>query len=271
MSTINLGVKLPGSGYPNITEFIVENIFAGLPYKTGLVGAYFLSSKGISPLVNYADLNKPLLRVGNPTVGEKYTIIDQQNYYDTGLSSTPNMTIIGVSFPITGQSNGDVVASNLIRDSSGNLKGDALRVNCDGNSSNVTAYGDFSASLPISAIINANNFDLPIGVPLITYSIITNSKGNSQSVRVAYFNERDNAGVIYPQTPSATNSGDVQTDRRITSGNTILLGATRSSTDLPGKSQVSIVLLFDGNAVPGLIDNSKWLKETFGLQYGPWS
>ncbi|HGP7816963.1 TPA: hypothetical protein ACLU8L_005635, partial [Klebsiella pneumoniae] len=72
MSLKLTNVVLPGTGYRHISEFIVEDIFADLPNKSGLVGAYFLSSQVGSPLNNYANLNIPLLKIGSPVVGSKY-------------------------------------------------------------------------------------------------------------------------------------------------------------------------------------------------------
>ena len=72
MSLKLTNVVLPGTGYRHISEFIVEDIFVDLPNKSGLVGAYFLSSQVGSPLNNYANLNVPLLKIGSPVVGSKY-------------------------------------------------------------------------------------------------------------------------------------------------------------------------------------------------------
>ncbi|HFN1202004.1 TPA: hypothetical protein ACHBXG_005398, partial [Klebsiella pneumoniae] len=83
--SLRLPTILPGTGYKHISEFVVDDIFADLPNKAGLVGAYFLSSQVGSALVNYADLNKPLLKVGAPAVGSKYATTGTANFYDTQL------------------------------------------------------------------------------------------------------------------------------------------------------------------------------------------
>lgn len=97
MSLKLTNVVLPGTGYRHISEFIVEDIFADLPNKSGLVGAYFLSSQVGSPLNNYANLNIPLLKIGSPVVGSKYATTGTTNFYDTQLPSTPVMTVMGIS------------------------------------------------------------------------------------------------------------------------------------------------------------------------------
>ncbi|XOH69991.1 hypothetical protein ACJFL7_19680 [Klebsiella pneumoniae] len=94
MSLKLTNVVFPGTGYKNISEFIVEDIFADLPNKSGLVGAYFLSSQVGSPLINYANLNIPLLKVGTPVVGSKYATTTTANYYDTQLPSTSVMLML---------------------------------------------------------------------------------------------------------------------------------------------------------------------------------
>lgn len=271
MPALNLGVTLPGTGYKNISDFVVTNIFANLPYTTGLVGSYFLSSQTLSPLINYANLNLSLSRVGSPTVGTKYATTSPTSYFDTGLPSTSNMTILAISYPITGEAAGDVIVSNMFRDSSNNARGDLLRANSDGLSTNITVYGDYNTTSPTSAIVNALPVNSPIGDPLISCGIILNATGTGNSTIATYLNVQDGAGVTYPQTPAATNSNDVETAHLISPNNTLLIGSSRSSADFSGSSQVSVVLIFNNNAVSGLINNALWLKETFGVTYGLWS
>lgn len=111
MSLKLTNVVFPGTGYKNISEFIVEDIFADLPNKSGLVGAYFLSSQVGSPLINYANLNIPLLKVGTPVVGSKYATTTTANYYDTQLPSTSVMTEMGISLPGADSQNGVLLAN----------------------------------------------------------------------------------------------------------------------------------------------------------------
>lgn len=80
------GIVLPaGPAYRNISEFIVENPYYDLPVLSGLIGAYFLSSQMVNPLNNHANLSKPLVRIGSPTVGEKFTSFSDGNQYDTQI------------------------------------------------------------------------------------------------------------------------------------------------------------------------------------------
>lgn len=98
------GIVLPaGPAYRNISEFVVENPYYDLPVLDGLIGAYFLSNQMVNPLNNHANLSKPLVRIGSPTVGAKFTSFSDGNQYDTQIpvgtaaAGNASMTIIAVA------------------------------------------------------------------------------------------------------------------------------------------------------------------------------
>ncbi|BEL82533.1 hypothetical protein SM12BL3_38400 [Serratia marcescens] len=265
MATVNLGLTLPPRRYKHISEFIVHDIFANLPYKTGMVGAYFLSSQTVSPLVNYANLSKPLTRHGNPIAGPKYATLDHNNYYDTGLPSTSTLAVIGISLPIasTTQQSG-VILSNYHKDeSTSNLaQGDTLRVFADGGNVRLTQYGDFAQSSPPAA--NIVTTDMPTGQLIISYGLIRPVTTNS--VGIGYYSPVNDSNF------SAFNPGTVPDTRRIETEHTLRIGTTVSDTEFLGPSAVSVVLVFDQDiGGPGVVANERWLKGSFGPQFGLWS
>lgn len=142
MSLKLTNVVLPGTGYRHISEFIVEDIFADLPNKSGLVGAYFLSSQVGSPLNNYANLNVPLLKIGSPLVGSKYATTGTANFYDTQLPSTPVMTVMGISLPGADSQNGVLLANY----SQSPISGDTLQYYLG----HAKAFGQMESSIALA-------------------------------------------------------------------------------------------------------------------------
>ncbi|WP_142887384.1 hypothetical protein, partial [Klebsiella pneumoniae] len=164
--SLRLPTILPGTGYKHISEFVVDDIFADLPNKAGLVGAYFLSSQVGSPLVNYADLNKPLLKVGAPAVGSEYATTGTANFYDTQLPSTPVMTVMGISLPGADSQNGVLLANY----SQSPISGDTLQYYLG----HAKAFGQMGSSIA-SADTVVPTTDLPAGVLAITGGVIKNA------------------------------------------------------------------------------------------------
>ncbi|KQN46820.1 hypothetical protein ASE93_11950 [Serratia sp. Leaf50] len=263
MTTINLGVSLPGVGYPHIADFQVEEIFAGLPFKDGLMGAYFLSNKTVSPLINYADMSRPLTRVGSPTVGAKYTTLDHQNYYDTGLPSSPTLAIMAVSMPSSAANfQGGVVVSNYLKDSStGNIgRGDTLIAGVENGKPRITQYGDFTqASIPYGRLTP----ELPTDKMVVTYGIVKPEKTNF--VGVACYIPSTDSRVSNFSGATLTGSRHVETEH------TLRIGTTISETEFTASSTVSVVLIYSQD--PGganALENMRWLKNTFGVRFELW-
>ncbi|HGD3795629.1 TPA: hypothetical protein ACI4K3_004481 [Klebsiella pneumoniae] len=241
-------VVFPGTGYKNISEFIVEDIFADLPNKSGLVGAYFLSSQVGSPLINYADLNKPLVKVGDPVVGSKHTATTTQNFYDTQLPSTAVMTAIGVMLPGANSQNGVLLANY----SQSPASGDTFQYYLG----HAKTFGQMGTSIA-SADTALPTTDFPDGVPAVVGGIIKNA-----SVKAFAYDPTTDALV----SSTATSAG-----RTVTTDRTIRLGTSYATTQFTGGSSVSVVLLFNLELTDAqILANARWLKNTFGVQWGLW-
>ncbi|WP_437890150.1 hypothetical protein [Phytobacter sp. V91] len=264
MPAVNLGVSLPPRDYRNISEFIVDKIFGELPYRNGLVGAYFLSNQTASPLLNYANLALPLTRVGNPVVGEKYAALDHSNYYDTGLPSTETLAIMAISLPsVSVSSQSGVIVSNYRKDATtGNAaRGDTLRAFATGGNTRVTQFGDYSPSSPSA---NRETSGLDVEHLLISYGLVTPVEG--KYVGVGYYDPVNDANY------SILNSGTPAYPRHVETEKTLRIGTSVSDTELLGISAVSVVLIFNQDlGSSGVIANERWLKGTFGPRFGLWS
>lgn len=238
----------PGSGYKDISEFIVSDIFEGLPVKDGLVGAYFLSSQVGSPLVNYADLNTPLLKVGNPTVGNKYAATSTVNYFDTQLPSTAVMTAMGILLPGANSQNG-VLLSNY---SQSPTSGDTFQYYLG----HARTFGQMGTSIA-TADAALSTTDFPDGVLAIVGGVIKNASAKA----VAYD----------PVTDALVSVVSASAGRTVTTDRTHRLGTSFATTQFTGGSNVSVALIFNRELTDAeMLQNARWLKNTFGVEWGLW-
>ncbi|HHT0394651.1 TPA: hypothetical protein ACTW08_003221 [Raoultella planticola] len=248
MSLKLTNVVLPGTGYRHISEFIVEDIFADLPNKSGLVGAYFLSSQVGSPLVNYADLNTPLVKVGAPVVGSKYATTGTANFFDTQLPSTPVMTAMGIILPGADSQNGVLLANY----SQSPISGDTLQYYLG----HAKAFGQMGSSIA-TADTALSTTDFPAGVLAITGGVIKNS-----SVKAIAYD---------PTTDALVSSVATSAGRTVTTDRTLRLGTSYATTQFTGGSNVSVVLVFNVELTDAqILANARWLKNTFGVEWGLW-
>ncbi|EMF1893427.1 hypothetical protein NLV94_005866 [Klebsiella pneumoniae] len=246
--SLRLPTILPGTGYKHISEFVVDDIFADLPNKAGLVGAYFLSSQVGSPLVNYADLNKPLLKVGAPAVGNKYATTGAANFYDTQLPSTPVMTVMGISLPGADSQNGVLLANY----SQSPISGDTLQYYLG----HAKAFGQMESSIALADTVVPTT-DLPAGVLAITGGVIKNA-----SVKAFAYDPVTNAMI----SSISTSAG-----RTVTTDRTLRLGTSYATTQFTGGSNVSVVLVYNVELTDAqILANSQWLKNSFGVEWGLW-
>nr|WP_312622601.1 hypothetical protein [Pseudomonas juntendi] len=89
-NALNLGVSLPGEGYPSIYGFEI-------PVVSGLTGAY-LFGEGLSMLgYNYAPGMPDASVIGTPTVGNGFASFGAAAYLQTAAEESANMTIFTVA------------------------------------------------------------------------------------------------------------------------------------------------------------------------------
>ncbi|HCI5818224.1 TPA: hypothetical protein NPN32_005386 [Klebsiella pneumoniae] len=246
--SLRLPTILPGTGYKHISEFVVDDIFADLPNKAGLVGAYFLSSQVGSPLNNYANLNVPLLKIGSPVVGSKYATTGTTNFYDTQLASTPVMTAMGISLPGADSQNGVLLANY----SQSPISGDTLQYYLG----HAKAFGQMGSSIA-SADTVVPTTDFPSGVLAVTGGVIKNASVKS----IAYD----------PTTDALVSSTASSAGRTVTTDRTLRIGTSYATTQFTGGSSVSVVLVYNVELTDAqILANAQWLKNSFGVEWGLW-
>lgn len=89
-NALNLGVALPGDGYPAMSGFEI-------PVISGLAGAY-LFGEGASMLgYNYAPGMADAVVVGTPVIGAGYASFGADAYLQTAVAEAADMTIFSVA------------------------------------------------------------------------------------------------------------------------------------------------------------------------------
>ncbi|MDI3148980.1 hypothetical protein [Serratia nevei] len=243
------GITLPGIGYDNISSITSPGI--NVPYTTGLLGSYFLSSLAGNELKNYANPSLPLTRVGSPQPQGAYSLCDKNNCYNTGISSQTTMSVIAVSRRSASSLsvNQGMVVSNFLT-TGGVPGGDSLRLT---NSTVVANTGIVGGVTNAIATINSN-------VPAGDFVIQTAQFNTGSSV----------AGFYDPVTNSIVTASSSGTGR-VLSSNNLLIGGHYDTTAFQGVSTPSVVLIYSGTiSVPNYVLICNYLRFTFGPQWGIW-
>lgn len=95
------GVTLPGSGYPKLVNFLTPQF----PVDTDLVGLYVLGGNESQSLVNRADAELPLIKVGSPVINSLGAETNWNNCFDTQLMGGTAVTMIAIARLIKPASN----------------------------------------------------------------------------------------------------------------------------------------------------------------------
>lgn len=82
---------------PPLSEFMLFDIMDSNPAKEGLLGSYFLGNRNADPTYNFANPSLPLLAVGDIPTQSKYATLSKSGFYDTGIPSETNITLIALS------------------------------------------------------------------------------------------------------------------------------------------------------------------------------
>ncbi|WP_152035087.1 hypothetical protein [Pseudomonas ovata] len=103
-------VILPGSGYPNIRDFVAP-VF---PHASGLVGLYTFGPRPELSLVNHANDGLPLIVHGTPASNSDGVTVSKLGYLDTQLPQTSEFTVISLCLPLLAASylDGQLLFSN---------------------------------------------------------------------------------------------------------------------------------------------------------------
>lgn len=227
-----------------VASFNVVDVFADLPIKDGLVGAYFLSNQVPNPRVNYANLNKPLTVVGTPVVGKGYTQFNShKDGFDTGLHSTQTNTYISAGYLW----NDGIMVSNYRKYTAANVIGDTLRIRDNDTTNFHVPYTPTGVGL---RALNIADWNIPVSAPRILVGIVRPDWSGVGSYNPA-LNENVSKGGVGP------------TGRPIDGNLTLRLGNTHEEEFVRGSRSVAH-LIYNRNLGGSEVEVvERWLHSVF--------
>lgn len=252
-----MALVIPGANFyngPLVSDFELFNIMNDVPYKTGLLGSYFLGSKNADPTYNFANPSLPLLAVGDIPTQNKYATLSRAAYYDTQLLSQTSVTIIAMGRQPASGVTGIAIASYL-KDGAGTT-GDTLMDRWSGSTAQVSFYAQSSATAVTQA---SRTTDVVAGGYHVYGALITDS---GLTIGTWTMSETTDPGHT-----------DVVMSGRAVSSRTLRLGATYSDTEfLTASIDLSSVLIYSGNVgSSNMTAVMNWLRNSVGVAAGIWS
>ncbi|MCY1909541.1 hypothetical protein OW997_17070 [Klebsiella pneumoniae] len=240
-----------GPRYAYIEDFELFDIMAQSPVKDNLAGAYFIGSRNVDPLYNFANPELPLLQVGKPTFSRLYADMSHGNHFDTQIKVTDTMTIVTISqCPDSSESSvRQPVVSNYFKDSTGAATGDSLM--WGGNS--VMAYAQEGV----------------VGVQRA--GAVTKFVKNEFAVIGQIVSAAPATGAwVFRGDDSAVNAVATMTGRTV-NARTLLIGSTYSNSEFLTGARTSAVLIFNGDiGRAGITKVMNWLRHDVGVAAGIW-
>ncbi|MBN5301046.1 hypothetical protein ACTVNX_03810 [Serratia nevei] len=249
-------VYTPGPAYRHISEFIVENPYYDLPVSQGIIGAYFLSNKMKNPLNNHANLSKPLLRIGSPTVGNSFTSFSDGNQYDTqlpvGTSAASNAAVTIITVAKNPSKTADAWPIGNYLGGSGAISSDNILLRKDAQMEVYTSNGTGLAST-VTNLVGAG----ATGQLLIT---------------AGQFGPTSVTGSCYrPAEDDLLQSSRAVESRKTKPTANYRIGGRPGMTG-NGTPDVACVLIYEGRmSNADLLTVCRYLRMTFGARYNLWS
>ena len=253
------GIILPSTlVYPKFDDFKLFDVMKEVPYKTGLLGSYFLGGKNVDPTYNFANPALPLLAVGNPdTTDARFAKLSRlTGYFNTQLPSTTSLTIVTLcrQQPTTQQTPSALI-SNYLKVDASNVSGDSLmkRWRTDG-----TSEATFYAQTTETAVTSVSRNDQVAGDEFSVVGGLITSSGST--IGVWTMNETTNPGF-----------GAVNIPSRSTTSRPFLIGCTYSDTEFTSYASVSAMLIYQGDIGSTPMANvMNWLRNVVGVKAGIW-
>lgn len=251
-----MALVIPGANFyngPLVSDFELFSIMNDVPYKTGLLGSYFLGSKNADPTYNFANPSLPLLAVGDIPTQNKYATLSRAAYYDTQLLSQTSVTIIAMGRqPASGVAG--IAVSSYLKDGSGTT-GDTLIDRWSGSTAQVSFYAQSSAT----AVTQANRTTDVVGGGYHVYGALITDSG--LAIGTWTMSETTDPGHT-----DAVMSG------RSVSSRTLRIGSTYSDTEfLTATIDLSAVLIYSGNVgSSNMTAVMNWLRNSVGVAAGIW-
>ncbi len=240
-----------GPRYAYIEDFQLFDIMAESPVKDNLAGAYFIGSRNVDPLYNFANPELPLLQVGKPVFSRLYADMNHGNHFDTQIRVTDTMTIVAISECPDSSANSMrlPVVSSYFKDSTGGATGDTLM--WGGNS--VLAYAqEGERAVRSSGIGNAF------------------AKGDFAVIGQIVSAAPATGAWVFRDDDSAVNTAATMTGRAV-SARSLLIGSTYSNSEFLTGARISAVLIFNGDiGRAGITKVMNWLRHDVGVAAGIW-
>lgn len=254
------GIILPSTlVYPKFDDFKLFDVMKEVPYKTGLLGSYFLGGKNVDPTYNFANPALPLLPVGNPdTTDARFAKLSRlTGYFNTQLPSTTSLTLIALcrQQPTTQQSPSPLI-SNYLKVDASNVSGDSLmkRWRTDG-----TSEVAFYAQTTAGAVTLITRGDQVAGDEFNVVGGLITSSGST--IGAWSMNETTDPGF-----------GAVNIPSRSTTSRPFLIGSTYSDTEFTVGASVSAMLIYQGDIGSAPMTNvMNWLRDVVGVYAGIWA
>ncbi|WP_421672259.1 hypothetical protein [Raoultella terrigena] len=237
---------------PPLSEFMLFDIMNSNPAKEGLLGSYFLGSRNADPTYNFANPSLPLLAVGDIPTQSKYATLSRSGYYDTGIPSETNITIIALSRQPSSGATG-ITVSSYLNDASGTT-GDTLMDRWSGADAQVAFYAQSSATAVTQA---ARNTDVSAGEFHVYGALISGLAIGAWTMSEA-------------SDPGHTDT--LMTGRGVSS-RTLRMGTTYSeSAFLTASIDLSAALIYNGNiGSANMTAVMNWLRNVVGVEAGIWT
>ncbi|ELF1740898.1 TPA: hypothetical protein ACR6ZI_000458 [Klebsiella pneumoniae] len=239
-----------GPRYAYIEDFQLFDIMAESPVKDNLVGSYFLGSRNVDPLYNFANPELPLLQTGRPVYSRQYADMTHGNHFDTRIKLTDTMTIVAIlQYPDSSASAGRFpVVSNYFKDNTGAVTGDTLMWGGSG----VIAYAQETEGGVKSA-------GLESGAAKGDFVVV----GQIVSAAPA-------TGAWVLKNDVAEGAIGAMSGRRV-SNKSLLIGSTYSNNEFQTGARTSAVVIFNGDiGRAGMNKVMNWLRHEVGTAAGIW-
>lgn len=235
----------------------IETIMASNPVTTNLLGSYFLGAKNSDPTRNFANAALPLLVNGSPSyVDSKCARLSRgTGYFDTQIPSRQSLTIVALAKqPATTDTT--IAVANYFKDTSGNTTGDTLMTRWVSGNPLVTFYAQTGATTGVTGVgqtrpVVAGEYNV-FGSLIVASGLTIGAWAMSETTDPAF--------------STATLS------TRNFSTRTFLIGATYSTTEYLTPTDISAVLIYDGDVgATNMRAIMNWLRNTVGVEAGIWS
>lgn len=192
-------------GLPWKGDFVKPN----LPFSENLLGLYMFSKSESASLINYANPNLPLLKIGSPEFTPSGAVVSRGNGFDTQIVPTTDMTILLLMQPAEGLIlNGSILVSTLTPAADAGTafdRGDQLAVN-SGNTGIVSFYCDRSGTALIQGV--AGGIIMPATGPLAIIATrrstngadLAKAEGGNNTFNTTYGGTGANSRTIFNKT-----------------------------------------------------------------------